>query len=50
MRVVAFRIPERELRELDMLVSRGAFKSRSDAIRAAIRRLLWEARREGRVL
>jgi Arc/MetJ-type ribon-helix-helix transcriptional regulator len=43
MKVVAFRIPERELTKLDMLVARGAFKSRSEAIRVAIKKLLEEA-------
>jgi Arc/MetJ-type ribon-helix-helix transcriptional regulator len=38
MRVVAFRISEEELR----IVARGLFKSRSDAIRSAIRKLLEE--------
>jgi Arc/MetJ-type ribon-helix-helix transcriptional regulator len=42
MRVVAFRMPARELRELDRLVKRGVFKSRSHAIRFAIRKLLEE--------
>ena len=39
-RVVTFKIPEEQLAILDMLVERGLFKSRSDAIRVAIKKLL----------
>jgi Arc/MetJ-type ribon-helix-helix transcriptional regulator len=48
MRVVAFRVPERELLMLDMLVARGLYRNRSEAIRAAIRRLLEDVA-QGRV-
>jgi len=40
LRVVTFKIPESELLKLDELVKAGAYKSRSHAIRVAIRRLL----------
>jgi len=40
LRVVTFKIPEEQLAILDMLVERGLFKSRSDAIRVAIKKLL----------
>jgi Arc/MetJ-type ribon-helix-helix transcriptional regulator len=40
LRVVTFKIPEEQLAMLDMLVERGLFKSRSEAIRQAIKRLL----------
>jgi Arc/MetJ-type ribon-helix-helix transcriptional regulator len=42
MRVFTFRAPERELAMLDALVKAGLYRSRSEAIRAAIRRLLEE--------
>jgi Arc/MetJ-type ribon-helix-helix transcriptional regulator len=42
MRVVTFRVPESGLRELDKLVKRGVFKTRSEAIRVAIKKLLEE--------
>ena len=38
--VVSFRIPRRELKKLDKLVKAGLFRSRSQAIRVAIKRLL----------
>jgi len=40
LRVVTFKIPENELLKLDELVNIGVYKSRSHAIRIAIRRLL----------
>lgn len=40
LRIVTFRIPEEQLAILDMLVSRGLFKNRSEAIRRAIKMLL----------
>jgi Arc/MetJ-type ribon-helix-helix transcriptional regulator len=49
MKIFSFRAPERDIEMLDKLVERGLFKSRGDAIRAAIRKLLEETRREGRV-
>jgi Arc/MetJ-type ribon-helix-helix transcriptional regulator len=42
MRVVTFRVPEEELKKLDRLVRKGLFRSRSEAIRFAIRKLLEE--------
>ena len=50
MKIFSFRAPERDIEMLDSLVKRGVFKSRGDAIRAAIKKLLEEARRESRVL
>ena len=39
--VISLHIPESLLRELDELVAEGVFPSRSEAIRYAIRMLLW---------
>jgi Arc/MetJ-type ribon-helix-helix transcriptional regulator len=41
---VAFRIPDELLAEVDRLVSAGAYRSRTDAVRAALERLLADAR------
>jgi Arc/MetJ-type ribon-helix-helix transcriptional regulator len=41
-KVVTFKIPRSELKKLDKLVEKGLFKSRSEAIRFAIRKLLGE--------
>jgi len=49
MKVFTFRAPEKELAMLDALVVAGLYRNRSEAIRAAIRKLLKEARREGQV-
>jgi len=38
--LVSFHIPRQMLRELDELVKRGIFPSRSEAIRVAIRNLI----------
>jgi Arc/MetJ-type ribon-helix-helix transcriptional regulator len=40
LRVVTIKIPEEQVIVLDALVRRGLFKSRSDAIRIAIKKLL----------
>lgn len=40
LRVVTIKIPEEQVIVLDALVRRGLFKSRSDAIRVAIKKLL----------
>lgn len=44
MRSVSFRVPEEYLRGLEVLVELRIFRSRSEAIRTAVRELL---RREG---
>lgn len=40
MKSVSFRVPEEYLRGLEVLVERGVFKSRSEAVRVAVRELL----------
>lgn len=44
MRSVSFRVPEEYLRGLEVLVGLGVFRSRSEAVRAAVKELL---QREG---
>ncbi|MEM1511231.1 MAG: ribbon-helix-helix domain-containing protein [Candidatus Jordarchaeales archaeon] len=44
MKSVSFRVPEEYLKGLGVLVELGVFRSRSEAVRAAVRELL---RREG---
>lgn len=39
---ITIRLPPNFLRELDILVASGDFSSRSEAIRAAVRNLLYE--------
>ena len=48
--IISIKIPMEQLRQLDSLVQQGLYASRSEAIRAAVRRLLedyerikWEA-------
>lgn len=41
---IAVRIPDREMALLDALVASGAFESRAEAVRAAIARLISDAR------
>ncbi|RLG67271.1 CopG family transcriptional regulator [archaeon] len=40
MRVVTVRLPEKMLKALDQLVQKGIYSSRSDAIRAMVRKEL----------
>ncbi|MEM4678674.1 MAG: ribbon-helix-helix domain-containing protein [Candidatus Jordarchaeales archaeon] len=37
---MSFRVPEEYLRGLEVLIARGVFKSRSEAVRVAVRELL----------
>nr|WP_083822892.1 ribbon-helix-helix domain-containing protein [Halopiger xanaduensis] len=40
---VSFRVPDRQLEDLDALVDRGRYPNRSEAIRAAVRQLVGES-------
>jgi Arc/MetJ-type ribon-helix-helix transcriptional regulator len=44
----AVRLPESHVEDLDALVERGMYPSRSEAIRAAVRQLLSEDEDEGK--
>ncbi|HEX3692246.1 MAG TPA: ribbon-helix-helix domain-containing protein [Solirubrobacteraceae bacterium] len=43
---IAVRLSEEELRQLDSLVDRSSFPTRAEAVRAAIRNLVAEAREQ----
>lgn len=42
MRIISVQLPEMYLEALDELVKKGIYKSRSEAIRIAVRDLLWK--------